>query len=157
MPATRTMKNSSRLVPKIARNLARSSSGTRGSSASASTRSLKSSHETSRFVYGIWPETGASGTEVIGIVVTLMSPYLHPLPVGLSRRLPLGHGSQDDTLAQATVADRQRQPNQVREFLQNEHSCGQQPHPLGGQVEALGHLGGRRLGKDADPALQRLV
>ena len=41
-PATRTMKNSSRLAAKIAQNFTRSSSGTSGSSASSSTRSLKS-------------------------------------------------------------------------------------------------------------------
>ena len=48
-PATRTWKNSSRFWLKMARNFARSSSGTCGSSASASTRALKSSHESSRF------------------------------------------------------------------------------------------------------------
>jgi polyphosphate kinase len=47
-PATRTMKNSSRLLAKIARNLARSSNGVAGSSASVSTRPLKSSQDSSR-------------------------------------------------------------------------------------------------------------
>ena len=47
-PDTRTWKNSSRFVLKIARNFARSSSGSVGSSASASTRALKSSHDSSR-------------------------------------------------------------------------------------------------------------
>ena len=47
-PATRTWKNSSTLPLKIARNLARSSSGTDGSSASASTRAWNSSIESSR-------------------------------------------------------------------------------------------------------------
>ncbi len=47
-PATRTMKNSSRLLAKIARKLARSSSGVVGSSASSSTRSLKASQLRSR-------------------------------------------------------------------------------------------------------------
>ena len=46
--ATRTMKNSSRLLEKMARNFARSSSGCDSSSASSSTRELKSSHESSR-------------------------------------------------------------------------------------------------------------
>src|SRR6266540_2346198 len=50
-PDTRTMKNSSRLLEKIARNLSRSSSGVVGSVASASTRSLNCSQETSRFRY----------------------------------------------------------------------------------------------------------
>ena len=48
MPATRTMKNSSRLLAKMARNLTRSSISVAGSSASVSTRPLKSSHESSR-------------------------------------------------------------------------------------------------------------
>ena len=47
-PATRTMKNSSRLLAKIARNRARSSSGRLSSSASSSTRWLKRSQESSR-------------------------------------------------------------------------------------------------------------
>jgi len=48
-PATRTMKNSSRFDEKIARNFARSSSGTRSSSmASSSTRLLKASQLSSR-------------------------------------------------------------------------------------------------------------
>ena len=47
-PATRTMKNSSRLLAKIARNRARSSSGSSGSWASSSTRSLKASQDSSR-------------------------------------------------------------------------------------------------------------
>ena len=47
-PATRTMKNSSRLFAKIARNRTRSSSGRSGSSASSRTRSLKCSHDSSR-------------------------------------------------------------------------------------------------------------
>ncbi len=56
--ATRTWKNSSRFWPKIARNLARSSSGTRSSSARARTRSLKSSHDSSRLRY----RTGGSSS-----------------------------------------------------------------------------------------------
>ena len=47
-PDTRTWKNSSRFELKIARNLARSSRGSDASSASASTRALKSSHDSSR-------------------------------------------------------------------------------------------------------------
>ena len=49
--ATRTMKNSSRLVPVIARNLTRSSSGCDGSCACASTRWLNSSQLSSRLMY----------------------------------------------------------------------------------------------------------
>ena len=48
-PATRTMKNSSRFEVQIAVNFTRSISGTPSPSASWSTRSLKSSHESSRF------------------------------------------------------------------------------------------------------------
>jgi hypothetical protein len=47
-PATRTMKNSSRLLAKIARKFARSSSGSDASSASSSTRWLKASQLSSR-------------------------------------------------------------------------------------------------------------
>ncbi len=47
-PATRTMKNSSRLLAKIARNLVRSSNGMSGSSASSRTRSLNASQLRSR-------------------------------------------------------------------------------------------------------------
>ena len=50
-PATRTMKNSSRLVAKMARNRTRSSSGTDSSSASSSTRSLNLSQLSSRSRY----------------------------------------------------------------------------------------------------------
>ncbi len=49
MPATRTIKNSSQLLETMARNFTRSSRGTVGSSASSSTRSLKSSQANSRF------------------------------------------------------------------------------------------------------------
>src|SRR3954469_9400887 len=64
----RTMKNSSRLLAKIARNLARSSNGIRSSSASCSTRSLKSSHDSSRFAYSS-VESSAGGSVVSSTVV----------------------------------------------------------------------------------------
>jgi hypothetical protein len=47
-PATRTMKNSSRLLATMAWYFKRSSSGTASLSASAMTRALNSSHESSR-------------------------------------------------------------------------------------------------------------
>ena len=47
-PATRTMKNSSRLLAKIARNLVRSSKGSSGSWLRSRTRWLKASQESSR-------------------------------------------------------------------------------------------------------------
>ena len=50
-PPTRTMKNSSRLDSKMARNLRRSSSGTCGSCASSRTRRLNSSQLSSRLMY----------------------------------------------------------------------------------------------------------
>ena len=46
--ATRTWKNSSRLLLKMARNFTRSSTGARSSAARASTRPLKSSQDSSR-------------------------------------------------------------------------------------------------------------
>src|SRR5687768_17087634 len=49
-PATRTSKNSSRLLALIARNFTRSRRGFFGSRASSRTRPLKSSQESSRFV-----------------------------------------------------------------------------------------------------------
>ena len=51
MVATRTMKNSSRLVPTMARNFTRSRSGCDGSWACASTRRLNSSQLISRLMY----------------------------------------------------------------------------------------------------------
>ena len=52
-PATRTMKNSSRLDEKIAQNLTRSSRGSSGSAASSRTRAFRSSHESSRLRSGL--------------------------------------------------------------------------------------------------------
>ena len=48
-PATRTMKNSSRLLDSIEQKFTRSSSGTLGSDASSKTRASKSSRDSSRF------------------------------------------------------------------------------------------------------------
>ena len=63
-PATRTWKNSSRFWLKMAQNLARSSSGTAGSSADSRTRALKSSQDSSRFRNRV----GSSrlGSDVVG-------------------------------------------------------------------------------------------
>src|SRR5664279_883229 len=49
-PATRTMKNSSRLLAEIDRKRSRSSTGWRGLLASSSTRLLKCSHDSSRLM-----------------------------------------------------------------------------------------------------------
>ena len=54
--AMRFMKNSSRLEPKIARNLTRSSSGVRWSRASASTRRLNSSQLNSQSIHTVESE-----------------------------------------------------------------------------------------------------
>ncbi len=51
-PATRISKNSSRLLLTMHRNRSRSSSGTPGSSASASTRRLNASSDSSRLIGG---------------------------------------------------------------------------------------------------------
>src|SRR5581483_10357606 len=71
-PATRTMKNSSRLPEKMARNLSRSSSGTDGSSARASTRALNSSHERSRSSRSAG-SAGRSGAFLACLAVTVRS------------------------------------------------------------------------------------
>ncbi len=62
-PATRIWKNSSRLRLKIARNFTRSRSGRSLSSASASTRALKSSQESSRLAKRLGGGTAASGVD----------------------------------------------------------------------------------------------
>src|SRR5512135_3450078 len=61
-PATRISKNSSRLLPTMQRKRRRSSSGTRGSVASASTRRLNASVESSRLMGG-----GCGSTAGIGV------------------------------------------------------------------------------------------
>ena len=70
-PATRIWKNSSRLLLKIARNRTRSKSGRALSSAKASTRALKSSHESSRFANrwegGTEESEGAAGTASVAM------------------------------------------------------------------------------------------
>src|SRR5688500_6881399 len=66
MQATRTWKNSSRLDAKMARNLTRSSRGVRGSSASWSTRRLKSSQASSRLIYSAGLRTSGGGFSIGG-------------------------------------------------------------------------------------------
>src|SRR5215210_1648098 len=70
-PATRIMKNSSRLVSEMATNRTLSRSGCRSSRACARTRSLKASHESSRFMY-------RDGSERLGLRATSVK---SPLPV----------------------------------------------------------------------------
>src|SRR5438552_915426 len=58
-PATRTMKNSARMEPRMERNLARSRSGLRSSCASSSTRRKKDRTLSSRLKY--WCASGGTG------------------------------------------------------------------------------------------------
>src|SRR5919202_6352554 len=67
-PATRTMKNSSRLFAKIARKRTRSSSGSCGSRASSSTRSLNASHDSSRSRNRSDPRRTPSGATAVAPV-----------------------------------------------------------------------------------------
>src|ERR671917_2616019 len=62
-PETRIMKNSSRLVSEIETNRTLSNKGCRSSRACARTRSLKASHESSRFMY-------RDGSERLGLRAT---------------------------------------------------------------------------------------
>src|SRR5215218_7996971 len=71
-PPTRFMKNSSRLLSKMARNFSRSRSGLDASSASWSTRRLNSSHESSRFRKsdaGSRGSAGDSAGDLAGVMV----------------------------------------------------------------------------------------
>src|SRR5580658_1310873 len=81
-PATRTWKNSSRPSEKMARNLHRSSSGTRSSSARSSSRDPNCSHESSRLEKRSGPRsvrTSSAGTiSVSGSVCIASSGYLSP-------------------------------------------------------------------------------
>src|SRR4051812_28549532 len=74
-PATRIMKNSSRLAEKMARNLSRSSSGTDGSSARASTRALKSSQERSRSSRSPPPLAVSGAASFLAAFFPMPSPY----------------------------------------------------------------------------------
>ena len=93
-PATRIMKNSSRLVTKMARNFTRSSSGSDSSSASWSTRSLKSSHDSSRLVNSDGSESsrvaGCLARGGAGLGASLARREPRPEPAASPRRLRLG-------------------------------------------------------------------
>ena len=77
-PTTRTMKNSSRLVDQIAQNFSRSSSGVASSSASCSTRSLKSSQESSRLAK-------SSGRTSVWVTRSVTTPERYPPDVKPAR------------------------------------------------------------------------
>jgi hypothetical protein len=64
-PATRTMKNSSRLVAKIAKNRTRSSSGSSLVSASSSTRSFQASQLSSRSMKRADTSLGSDAIEAL--------------------------------------------------------------------------------------------
>ena len=78
-PATRTMKNSSRLLAKIARKFARSRRGVVGSSASSSTRSLNASQLRSR-----------SRNRPCGSVIAVLHRVLVRVEVGVEVGLQVG-------------------------------------------------------------------
>ena len=77
-PATLTMKSSSRLLAKIARNRTRSSSGTLSSSASSSTRWLNRSQLSSRSRYRFAGSGGRSLGKVLAAAVLSAGPPLVP-------------------------------------------------------------------------------
>ena len=88
-PATRIMKNSSRLVTKMARNFSRSISGSDSSSASCRTRSLKSSHDSSRLTYSERvARDRAPARPAAGVDRPLPSRPVDPSPVGHATRSP---------------------------------------------------------------------
>ena len=73
MPATRTMKNSSRLLAEIDRNRTRSSAGWPGLTDSSSTRRLKCSQESSRLMKrsGLVPIAKPGATSAICSLITI--------------------------------------------------------------------------------------
>ena len=90
-PATRTMKNSSRLEAKIARNLARSSSGRSSFSESSSTRWLNASQLSSRSMNRCSGNSGGSPTPSgVWAAVVLMSPACQK-PHGVPNRASSPH------------------------------------------------------------------
>ena len=68
-PATRTMKNSSRLLAEIDRNRSRSSSGWLGLAASSKTRRLNSSHDNSRLMNRSGDDSNGGGSSFVAIGV----------------------------------------------------------------------------------------
>src|ERR671921_459044 len=104
-PATRIMKNSSRLVSEIATNRTLSRRGCRWSLACARTRSLKPSQESSRFTYN-------EGSERFTLcsVVTILT-----LPLGVAYVWDLiGHG-EDRALPYPAAGHRETRPAEVLE------------------------------------------
>ena len=146
-PATRTWKNSSRFWLKIARNLARSSSGTRSSSASASTRSLKSSHDSSRLRYrgrlgggssrrarlsaGV-TDPGYDGPTTAGHRRTLSDAWRRPVTHRSSASFVLGVPQvplEQDVLALGVAHDALAVAAELRVVRGQQHRAGPRPGP----------------------------
>src|ERR1017187_8980951 len=106
--APRTWKNSSRLWAAMAKNLARSSTGTPSSDASASTRRLKSSHATSRLRYrgaaSCLSPSGSVGAADVPARESAMWPLCTAAPA-TDAALPLPIRGSDVTSAPRAVAD----------------------------------------------------
>src|SRR5680860_887457 len=120
--ATRTWKNSSRLVAKIAQNLARSSSGMPGSPASSRTLSLKSSQLSSRlstrWVMTSGSPVGASASSVIDAARSRLGVFGQP-------EVPL----ERDQLALGVAVDALLVAPELRIVAGQEHQAGERPCP----------------------------
>ena len=64
---------------------------------------------------------------------------------------------EDDALAQAALADLKRLAEQLGELLQQQHAGGEDAHPPGIELEALGDVVDRVAGEHPDRPLERLV
>src|SRR4051794_11774495 len=70
--------------------------------------------------------------------------------------VPVQQG-QDDPLAQAALADLQRLAEHLGELLEQQDARGQQSHPPGVELEALGDLGDLVAREDSHRALESLI
>src|SRR3954451_22465007 len=138
------MKNSSRFEETIARNFTRSSSGTSGSSASCSTRSLKSIHDSSRLKYnpGSLRFGAAIGSGSTSVTVSRSS---HPGEL------------KQHALSQAAAADLQRAVERAACGLEREQPRGHQPHALGVELEARRHVRSRTGGQQRQRTREAVV
>src|SRR4051794_7383882 len=138
------MKNSSRFDETIARNFTRSSSGTSGSSASCSTRSLKSIHDSSRLKYnpGSLRFGAAIGSGSTSVTVSRSS---HPGEL------------KQHALAQAAAPDLQRAVQRAPCGLEREQPRGHEPHALGIKLEARRHVHSRTAGQQRQRMREAVV
>src|SRR3712207_1019492 len=104
-PATRIMKNSSRLVSEIATNRTLSRRGCRGSLACARTRSLKPSQESSRFTYSEGSERFTLCSVAAMLTLSLGVACVQDL---------IGHG-EDRAFPYPTADHRETRPTEVLE------------------------------------------